>query len=125
MNKCSRFNETNNPLIDKYDSKLNNTKTSKEDHIHLNKVSDTFKIKDLGIYHDLYVQTDVTLLADVFESFRKMCLEIYELDPVRFVSAPSLAWQARLKITDIELELLTDADRLLMFENGIRRGTDF
>ena len=123
MNKWSRFNETNNPLIDKYDSKLNNIKISKQDHIHSNKVWDTFKIKDLGIYHDLYLQTDVTLLADVFESFRKMCLEIYELDPVRFVSAPNLAWQACLKITDIELQLLIDVDMLLMFENGIRGGT--
>ena len=49
---------------------------------------------DIGEYHDLYVQSDTLLLADVFENFRNKCLEIYELDPIYFVSAPGLAWQA-------------------------------
>lgn len=58
----------------------------------------------------------------MFENFRKTCINIYELDPARFVSAPSLAWQACLQITEIKLELLTDYDMLLMFEQGIRGG---
>ena len=62
------------------------------------------------------------LIADVFESFRDKCLEIYELDPAHFLSAPGLAWQACLKKTQVELELLTDNDMLLMFEEGIRGG---
>ena len=78
--------------------------------------------KNLREYHDLYVQSDTVLLADVFESFRDKCIEIYEFDPARFSSAPGLAWQARLKKTEIKLELLTDNDMLLMFEKGIRGG---
>ena len=76
----------------------------------------------MGEYHDLYVQSDTALLADVFESFRDKCLEIYELDPAHFLSAPGLAWQACLKKTQVELELLTDNDMLLMFAEGIRGG---
>ena len=71
----------------------------------------------------MYVQSDTLLLADVFENFRNMCLEIYELDPVYFVSAPGLAWQACLKKTGVKLELLTDYDMLLMVEKGI--GVEF
>ena len=70
----------------------------------------------------MYVQSDTLLLADVFENFRNMCLDIYGLDPVYFVSAPGLAWQACLKKTKVELELLTDYDMLLMIEKGIRGG---
>ena len=81
-----------------------------------------FKIKNLGEYHDLYVQSDTSLLADVFENFRDKCIEIYELDPARFLSALGLSWQACLKKTGVELELLTDKDMLLMVEEGTRGG---
>ena len=64
----------------------------------------------MGDYHDLYVQTDTLLLADVFEKFREKCIEIYGLDPSYFYSAPGLAWQACLKKTELKLELLTDID---------------
>ena len=77
-------------------------------------------IKDLGEYHDLYVQCDTFLLADVFENFRNMCLNEYGLDPAHFFSAPGLAWQSCLKKTKKELELLTDIDMLLMVEKGTR-----
>ena len=56
---------------------------------------------DMGDYHDLYVQTDTLLLADVFEKFRDKCIEIYGLDPSYFLSAPELAWQAFLKKTEV------------------------
>ena len=62
----------------------------------------------MGDYHDLYVQTDTLLLADVFEKFRDKCIEIYGLDPSYFLSAPGLARQACLKKTEVKLELLTD-----------------
>ena len=81
-----------------------------------------FKLKNLGDYHDLYIQSDTLLLADVFENFRNKCIEIYELDPAHFLSAPRLAWQACLKKTRVNLELLADIDMLLMVEKGIRGG---
>ena len=76
----------------------------------------------MGDYHNLYVQTDTLLLADVFEKFREKCIEIYGLDPCYFYSTPELAWQACLKNTEEKLELLTDIDMLLMIEKGIRGG---
>ena len=78
-----------------------------------------FGLKNLGNYHGLYVQSDTLLLADVLKNFRNKCIEIYELDPAHFLSAPGLAWQACLKKTRVELELLTDIDMLLMVEKGI------
>ena len=89
---------------------------------HGNNVFKIFKLKNLGEYHDLYVQSDTLLLADVFENFRNKCLEVYELDPGHFLSLPGLAWQACLKKTNIKLELLTDYYMLLMVEEGIREG---
>ena len=91
------------------------------DYRHGNKVFKVFKLENLGDYHDLYVQSD-TLLADVFENFRDMCIKEYELDPAHFLSLPGLAWQACFKKTNIELELLTDYDMPLMVEEGIRGG---
>ena len=85
-----------------------------------------FKSEKLGDYHDIYIyiymQSDTLLLADVFENFRDMCIKVYELDPAHFVLLPGPAWQACLKKTNIELELLTDYDMLLMVEEGIRGG---
>ena len=81
-----------------------------------------FEIKNLGECHDLYVQCDTFLLADVFESFRNKCIEIYGLDLAHFFSALGLAWQACLKKTKVELKLLTDIDMILMVEKGTRGG---
>ena len=92
------------------------------DDIDGNNVFKRFKLKNLGEYHDLYVQGDTLLLADVFENFRNTCLKVYELDPAHFLSLPGLAWQVCLKKTNIKLELLTDYDLLLMVEEGIRGG---
>ena len=93
-----------------------------EECAHAQKVWKVFKIKILGEYHNVYVQSDTLLLADVFENFRDKWLDRYQLDPAHFLSAPGLAWQAYLKKTNVELKLLTDSDKLLMFENGIRGG---
>ena len=78
-----------------------------------------FEIKKLGKYHDLYLKSDVLLLADVFENFRKMYLKIYESDPVKFISDPGLAWQATLRWKKVKLELLTDIDLLFCLERVI------
>ena len=79
-----------------------------------------FQIKSLGEYYDLYVQSDALLLTDVFENFRNICLEIFGLDPITFLSAPGLASQAALKKTKVEVDLLTYIDMLLMVQKGIR-----
>ena len=86
------------------------------------KVWDVFEIKNLGEHYDLYVKSDTLLLADVFRNFRNNCLEIYERDPIYFVSEPGLAWQASLKKTRVKLELITDCDMILMIEKGFRGG---
>ena len=87
-----------------------------KDYAHAKKVFKELGLKNLGDYHDLYVQCDTLLLADVFENFRNKCIEIYELDLAHFLSAPGLGWQACLKKTGVELELLTDTHILLMVE---------
>ena len=90
--------------------------------MHGQKVWEVFGIKNRVEYHDLSVQSDILLLADVFENSRNTCFEIYELDPIYFVSAPGLAWPACLKKTEVKLELIADYDMLLMIEKGIRGG---
>ena len=96
---------------------------SETDYRHANNVFKPFILNNLSDYHDLYVQSDTLLLADVFENFRKACIKTYELDPAHFILLPGLAWQACLKKkTGVELELLTDYDMLLMIEEGIRGG---
>ena len=95
---------------------------SEKDYSHACKVWNEFGLKNMGDYHDLYLETDVIMLANVFESFRKVCLDNYGLDPAHFYTAPGLAWKACLKKTGVNLELLKDPDMLLMFERGIRGG---
>ena len=95
---------------------------SKDDYQHMQRVWKEFGIHNLGDYHDLYLRTDVILLANVFEEFRDTCLEHYSLDPAHFYTSPGLAWKAWLRKTQVRLELLTDPDMLLMFECGIRGG---
>ena len=116
MDGWDRFNETSIPNKKSFYSNLTMENITETDHIHANNIFKTFKLNNLGDYHDLYVQSDTLLLADVFENLRKT----YELDPAHFISLPGLAWQACLKKTEVELELLTDYDMLLMIEVGIR-----
>ena len=95
---------------------------SKDDCQRAQKVWEEFGIRNLGDYHDLYLRTDVVLLANVLEAFRDTCLRHYSPDPAHFYTSPGLAWKACLKCTGIKLELPTDPDMLLMFEWGIRSG---
>ena len=122
MDNWERFDETSLPNKESFHSSLNMESIDDIDYRHGNNVFKRFKLKNLGKYHGLYVQSDTLLLADVFENFRNMCIEVYELDPAHFLSLPGLAWQACLKKTNIKLELLTDYDVLLMVEKGIRGG---
>ena len=117
-----RFNETSLPSKESFYSNLNMENIDDIDYRHGNSVFNKFRLNNLEEYHDLYVQSDTLLLADIFENFRNKCLEVYELDPAHFLSLPGLAWQACLKKMSIKLELLTDYDMLLMVEEGIRGG---
>ena len=122
MGGWDKFNETSIRNKEAFYSNLTMGNITETDYIHANNVFKTFKLNNLGDYHDLYVQSDTLLLANVFETFRKACIKTYELDPPHFISLPGLAWQACLKKTGVELELLTDYDMLLMIEEGIRGG---
>ena len=95
---------------------------SEEDYAHAQNVFKQFGCHFLGDYHDLYVKLDVLLLADVFENFREICLNYHKLNPAHFYTAPGLSWAACLKMTKVELELLTDVDMHLFIEEGIRGG---
>ena len=122
MDSWEKFNETSLPSKKDFYSNFNMENINEIDYRHGNNVFKKFELENLGEYHDLYVRSDTLLLADVFENFRDICIKEYELDPAHFLSLPGLAWQACLKKTNVELELLTDYDMLLMVEEGIRRG---
>ena len=122
MDSLERFKENKLPPKEVFYSRLTGEGISNEDYEHAKKVWKVFGMKTLQDYHDLYNVTDVLLLADVFENFRNVCMENYKLDPAHYFTAPGLAWDACLKITGVELELLSDIDMLLMIEKGIRGG---
>ena len=114
MDRWEKFDETSLPDKKDFYGNLNLKDICDEDYAHAQKVWDKFETRNCHKYHDLYVQSDTLLLADVFKNFRNMCLDIYEPNPVYFVSAPGLAWQACLKKAEVKLELLTDNGMLLM-----------
>ena len=122
MDSWERFNETSLPDKEAFYRSLNMEDITDVDYRHAKRVFKNFSNKDLGDYYDLHVQSDTLLLADVFENFRNMCIKVYALDHAQFFSAPVLAWQTCLKKTEVELELITDTDMLLMVEKGIRGG---
>ena len=122
MDNWNKFDETSLPSKEEFFSNLNISNISDKGYEYANKVWNTFNIKNLSEYHNLYVQSDTALLSDVFESFRNTCLKEYELEPCYFVSAPGLAWDSMLKITNVKLELLIDIDMLLLIEEGTTGG---
>ena len=121
MSSWDKFKESL-PPIEAFYSKLNMSKISEDDYQHAQRVWKEFRIRNLGDYHDLYLRTDVVLLANVFEAFRDTCLKHYSLDPAHFYMAPGLVWKTYFRKTRVRLELLSDPDMLLMFERGIRGG---
>ena len=120
MDSWAKFEDKLLPAKDKLYSNLNMSGVSDKEYEHACRVWKEFGIKNIGEYHDLYLRTDVILLANVFESFRNVCMENYGLDPAHFYTPPGLVWKACLKKTGARLELLQDPDMLLMFERGIR-----
>ena len=117
-----KFKDKEPPPKKVFDSKLTGKGISNKNYNHVLNVWNSFNMETFKDYHELYNDSDVLLLADVFENFRDLCLKIYELDPVHYFTAPGLAWDACLKMTGINLELLSNQDMLLMFEKGIRGG---
>ena len=97
MDCFERLNETCLPPIECWYSRLSDEDISTDDYKHAQQVWDKFQMKTMRDYHDLYLKTDVLLLADVFEEFRNICLENYELDPAWYYTTPALAWDACLK----------------------------
>lgn len=121
MDSFEKFHEKVLPSKEDFYSSLYGEGVSREDYSH---VFGKY-CYDLGDYHHLYLKTDVMLLVDVFENFRRVCLNYYKLDPCHYFSSSGLAWDAMLKMTGIKLELITDIDKYLMVEKGLRGGMSF
>ena len=119
VSSVERFSETQNS---EFYSRLNDADISDADYQHALNVWNRFQCQTIRDYNDLYLKSDVLLLADVFESFRKTCFRHYNLDPAHYYTSPGLAWDACLKTTGQELQLLHDYDMWIMFERGIRGG---
>ena len=124
MDSFDKFNEKL-PSKEDFFSILNNEHISDEDYKHAQDVWNTFSCKNMGDYHNYYLASDVLLLADVFENFRKTCLQYYKLDPCHYFTSPGLSWDAMLKMTEIKLELMTDIDMFQFIEKGLRGGISY
>ena len=122
MDNWETFSETLLPEKEDFYSDPNMKDITNAAYTHEKSVCKDFKIKNLGESHDLNVQSDTLLLADVFENFPNMYLEIKELEPACFHTASGLAWQASLKNTKVKLGLLIDIDMLLKIKEGVREG---
>ena len=110
MDSFEKFNQMELPTKDQFYSILNDQHITDDEYDHAKKVWKTFKIKTMGEYHDLYLVSDMPLLTDVFENFRKTCMQYYKLDPCHYFTSPGLSWDAMLKMTNIKLELMTDRE---------------
>ena len=124
VNTTDVFNDTCLPPIEAFHNDLNNEKCKQGDYERACYAWEAFNCQNFGDYHDLYLKSDVMILADVFEKFRATTLTSYGLDPVRYFTTPGLSWDACLKMTGIKLQLFAekDADMFLFIENGIRGG---
>ena len=122
LDNIEKLKDSKPPPQKAFYSKLTGKGINNYNYNHVLNVWKSFNMKTLKDYLELYNESDVLLLADVFENFRDICLKNYGLDPVYYYTAPGLAWDACLKMTKINLELLSDVDKLLMIEKGIRGG---
>ena len=117
-----KLKEVKLPPKEAFYSRLNEENISDEDYSQAQMVWKKFGMSPFSDYLELYSTSDVLILADIFENFRNLCASNYDLDPTWYYTSPGLAWDAMLKITKVELELLIDPDMLLMVEKGIRGG---
>ena len=118
------FSSTKKGKIDN-DGKISDGHISIEDYLMCEKIWNKFKMKNMGDYHDHYLKKDVLLLADVFEKFIDTCLKYYGLDPCHYFSSPGLSWDAMLKMTGVKLEKMSDIDKYLFIEKGLRGGISY
>ena len=125
MDSFQKFNDTQLPIKKDFFSILYNQHITHEQYDHAQTVWNTFNLKTMGDYHDLYLKSDTLLLADIFENFRKTCLQYYKLDPCHYFSSPGLSWDAMLKMTKIKLEIITDIDMFQFMEKGLRGGVSY
>ncbi|XP_031783868.1 uncharacterized protein LOC103317258 isoform X1 [Nasonia vitripennis] len=122
ISSWDKLEECELPEKENFFSVLNDSHISDHDYKHAQNVWNTFNLQTLGDYSDLYMKTDVLLLADVFENFRDQSIKVYGLDPAHYYTTPGFSWDAMLKLTGIQLKLLTDIDMVLFVERGIRGG---
>ena len=122
MDSFEKFEETCLPPREKFFNDLSKKHISDADYAFVKQLWNTFNLKNLGELHDLYMETDTLLLADVFENYRKVIHRNYGLDPVHFYTAPSLSWSAGLKFTNVKLEIPLDVNMHIFFDRGLRGG---
>ena len=125
MDSFEKFNQTELPTKDQFYSILNDQHITDDKYDHANNVWNTFMIKTMGEYHDLYLVSNMLLLTDVFENFRKTCMQYYKLDPCHYFTSLGLCWDAMLKMTNIKLQLMTDIDMFQFIEKRIRCGVSY
>ena len=125
MNSFEKFEDSRLPKKEDFFSIMNNKHITDEEYQHAQNVWNKFGLSSMGEYHDLYLKSDILLLTDVFENFRKACLQYYELDPAHYFSAPGLSWDAMWKMTKTELELMSDVDMFQFIEKGMRGGISY
>lgn len=99
MDSFDKFNETELPTKEEFYSVLNDENLTDEEYERAQTIWKKFRLKNMTGYHNLYLKSDIVLLADVFENFRKTCLEYYKLDPAHYFTSPGLSWEAMLKMT--------------------------
>ena len=122
MNSFDKFNDEHLPSKEQFYSRLTEEDITNDDYTKAKQIWKHFDIKNMGEYHDLYLKTDVLLLTDVFENFRDMCLSYYGLDPVYYYTLPNFAFDAMLKLTGIEIDLVYNQEMYEMIEAGLRGG---
>ena len=125
MDSFKKFSEDKLPDRCEFYSSLKDESINEEDYLHAINIWNVFKMNAMGDYHNLYLKTNILPLADVFEKFTDTCLEYYGLDPCHYFSSPGLSWDAMLKMTEIELELISDIGMHLFIEKGIRGGISY
>ena len=125
MDSFKKFEDNRLPKKEDFFSLMNDEHITDEEYQNAQNVWNKFGLSSMGEYHDLYLKSDILLLADVFENFRQACQQYYELDPAHYFTTPGLSWDAMLKMTGTKLELMSDVDMFQFIEKGMRGGISY